>query len=99
MFLIKLIFKLLALPIVAALTLLQWMGLFLTGFSSIIFNLLAGICFMLAITSYPMGICTGAEVIRILITGFVVYIIPHIANWFIERIATANLFLRHFIVS
>lgn len=99
MLLVKLIFKLMALPIVAVLTLLQRVGLFLSGFSSIIFNLLAGLCFLLAIVSYPMGISTGAETIRIFMTGFFVYIIPHIANWFIARIAMVNLFLKHFIVS
>ena len=99
MFLIKLIFKLLALPLVAVLTVLQWIGLYLTGFTSVLLNLLAGMCFLLAITSYPMGISTGAEAIRILETGFVVYILPHIAYWFIEHIVMANLFLRHFIVS
>ena len=43
MVLIKIFFKLLALPIIVAVTLIQWVGIFLTQFSTIIFNLLAGL--------------------------------------------------------
>ena len=38
--LIKLIIKILVLPLVAAVTLIQWVGIFFTQFSTVIFNLL-----------------------------------------------------------
>ena len=47
MVLLRLILKMLALPLIAAVTLLQWAGIFLTQFSSVIFNLLAGLMFLL----------------------------------------------------
>ena len=37
--LIKLIIKILVLPLVAAVTLIQWVGIFFTQFSTVIFNL------------------------------------------------------------
>lgn len=40
MALIKIFFKLLVLPLIAAVTLIQWVGIFLTQFSTVIFNLL-----------------------------------------------------------
>ena len=43
--LIKLIFKLLVLPLIVAVTLIQWVGIFFTQFSTVIFNLLAGLMF------------------------------------------------------
>ena len=46
-----------------------------------------------------MGICTGAETIRMLAVGFVVFIIPHIAEWLIVRIAVINCNLRNFLKS
>ena len=49
MFLIKLLLKLLVLPIIAAVTLIQWVGIFLTQFSTVIFNLLAGLIFLIAV--------------------------------------------------
>ena len=49
--LIKLLHKLLALPIIVAVTLIQWVGIFLTQFSTIVFNLLAGLIFLIAVCS------------------------------------------------
>ena len=99
MALIKILFKLLVLPLIAAVTLIQWAGIFLTQFSSVIFNLLAGLMFLLSVIGWLMGICTGAETIRMLAVGFVVFIIPHIAEWLIVRIAVINCNLRNFLKS
>ena len=90
MVLLRLILKMLALPLIAAVTLLQWAGIFLTQFSSVIFNLLAGLMFLLSVVGWLMGIITGTETMRMLAVGFVVFIIPHIAEWLIVRIAVIN---------
>ena len=99
MVLLRLILKMLALPLIAEVTLLQWAGIFLTQFSSVIFNLLAGLMFLLSVIGWLMGICTGAETIRMLAVGFVGFIIPHIAEWLIVRIAVINCNLRDFLKS
>ena len=97
--LIKLIIKLLVLPLIVAVTLIQWVGIFFTQFSTVIFNLLAGLMFLLSVVGWLMGICTGAETMRMLAVGFVVFIIPHIAEWLIVRIAVINCNLRDFLKS
>lgn len=99
MVLLRLMLKILAMPLIAAVTLIQWAGIFLTQFSSVIFNLLAGLMFLLSVIGWLMGICTGAETIRMLAVGFVVFIIPHIAEWLIVRIAVINCNLRNFLKS
>lgn len=99
MVLLRLILKILAMPLIVAVTLIQWAGIFLTQFSSVIFNLLAGLMFLLSVIGWLMGICTGAETIRMLAVGFVVFIIPHIAEWLIVRIAVINCNLRNFLKS
>ena len=99
MFLIKLLLKLLVLPIIAAVTLIQWVGIFLTQFSTVIFNLLAGLIFLIAVAGFMFGIGTGAETLQMLAVGFVVFIIPHIAEWLIISIAAINYGLRDFIKS
>lgn len=99
MFLIKLLLKLLVLPIIAAVTLIQWVGIFLTQFSTVIFNLLAGLIFLIAVAGFMFGIGTGAETLQMLAVGFVVFIIPHIAEWLIIRITAINYGLRDFIKS
>ena len=97
--LIKLFLKMLALPIMMAVTLIQWGGIFLTQFSTVIFNLLAGLMFLIAVAGWMFGIGTGAETLQMMTVAFVVFIIPHIAEWLIIRIAAINYGLREFIKS
>ena len=97
--LIKLLHKLLAVSIIVAVTLIQWVGIFLTQFSTVIFNLLAGLMFLIAVAGWMFGIGTGADTLRMLTVAFVVFIIPHIAEWLIIRIAAINYGLRDFIKS
>ena len=90
MALIKIFFKLLVLTLIVAVTLIQWVGIFLTQFSTVIFNLLAGLMFLIAVAGWMFGIGTGAETLQMLTVAFVVFIIPHIAEWLIIRIAAIN---------
>ena len=96
--LIKLLHKLLAVPIIVAVTLIQWVGIFLTQFSTIVFNLLAGLIFLIAVAGLMLGIGTGAAV-QMMMVAFVIFIIPHFAEWLLIRIAAANYRLREFIKS
>lgn len=99
MILIKLFFKLLAVPVVIAVTLIQWIGIFVTGFSSVLFNLVAGALFMIALACLITGVATGTEAMQTLVLSFAIFIIPHIAEWLIVRIAELNYLLRDFIKS
>lgn len=99
MALVKAFFKLLALPIIVAVTLIQWVGIFLTQFSTIVFNLLAGLIFLIAVAGLMLGISTGAESVQMMTVAFVVFIIPHFAEWLITGIAAVNYRLREFIKS
>jgi hypothetical protein len=67
MILIKLFFKLLALPVVIIVTLIQWVGIFVTGFSAVLFNLAAGAFFMIALACLVTGVATGKEALQIFI--------------------------------
>ena len=99
MALIKTFFKLLVLPIVVEVTLIQWVGIFLTQFSTVIFNLIAGLMFLIAVAGFMFGISTGAETLQMQTVAFVVFIIPRIAEWLIIRITAINYGLREFIKS
>jgi hypothetical protein len=80
-----------------AVTLLQWIGIFLTGFSSVIFYILSGIVFLTAVLSWAFQIAPGAEVLKMLTIAFVVFIVPHIGEWLVGRVAALNAALRGFI--
>lgn len=99
MFLIRLILKLFAFPIMLMVTLIQWLGLFLIGFSAVFFNLLARVLFFVAILTYFMGLDTGKEVLGMLGISFIVFITPHIGEWIVTQIAVVNYALRDFIKS
>ena len=99
MALIKMFLKLLVLPLIAAVTLIQWVGIFLTQFSTVIFNMLAGLMFLIGVAGWIFGIAIGAETLQMLTVAFMVFIIPHIAEWLIIRIAAINYGLRDFIKS
>ena len=99
MALIKIFFKLLVLPLIAAVTLIQWVGIFLTQFSTVIFNLLAGLMFLIAVAGWMFGIGTGVDTLRMLAVAFLGFFLPHIAEWLIIRIAAINYGLREFIKS
>ena len=99
MALIKIFFKLLVLPLIAAVTLIQWVGIFLTQFSTVIFNLLAGLIFLIAVAGLMLGIGTGAAAVQMMMVAFVIFIIPHFAEWLLIRIAAVNYRLREFIKS
>jgi ABC-type multidrug transport system fused ATPase/permease subunit len=89
----------LVLPLIVAVTLIQWVVIFFTQFSTVIFNLLAGLMFLITIAGWMFGISAGAETLQLLAVAFVVFIIPHIAEWLIIRIAVINYGLRDFIKS
>ena len=99
MALIKMFFKLLALPLILAVTIIQWVGIFFTSFSAIIFNLLAGLIFLITVIGFVFGITAGAEAVKMLAVAFVVFMIPHIAEWLIVRVSALNYGLREFIKS
>lgn len=70
-----------------ALTLLFWAMAFVTGFSAIVFNLLACLCFFIAVASLLFGIATGSEALRTLLIGFGVFLVPVMAQWLLGKVA------------
>lgn len=99
MALIRMLFKLMALPLIVAVTIIQWVGIFLAGFSEIIFNLFAGLIFLITLIGFALGVTAGIEALKMLTVGFVIFSIPYIAEWLIVRVATLNYGLRDFIKS
>ncbi|NLT41022.1 MAG: hypothetical protein GXX89_11285 [Clostridiales bacterium] len=94
MILLRLLLKLVLIPVMLAVTLLQWVGIFLTSVSSAIFFILSGIVFLIAVLSWVFQIAPGAEVVKMLAIAFAVFIVPHIGEWIVGRIADLNAALR-----
>ena len=96
---LKPMLKLALLPLLLLLILAQWVGIFLTTFSTILTNLLAGLFFFVALTSWVMKLADGGEVLKMLITGFVVFTLPYIAMALIAKISYFGDKLRDFLQS
>lgn len=99
MIIVKFIIKIVLLPILMLTVLGQWIGLFLNGISSVIFGILSNLIWGLALISFIFGQSTGAETIKMLIVGFVLFIIPYIGDWLIERIVGLRCVLGNFMRS
>lgn len=99
MFIVKFIIKIFLSPVLALTILGQWIGLFLNGISATIFGILSTIVWGLALISLMFGQSTGSETMQMLIAGFILFIIPHIGDWIIERIVLLRCLLGDFIRS
>ena len=92
---LKPMLKLALLPLLLA----QWVGIFLTTFSTVLTNLLAGLFFFVALASRIMKLADGGEVLKMLITAFVVFVLPYIAMSIIAKISIFADELRDFLQS
>ena len=99
MIVLKIIVKILLFPVVAALTLIQWTGIFLNSISGVILGILAFIFALTGISSLAFGLASGPEAIKMIAAGFVIFMIPVIGEWFAGIITAANAGLRDFIRS
>ena len=73
---LKPMLKLVLFPLLLLLILAQWVGIFLTTFSAVLTNLLAGLFFFVALASWVMKLADGGEALKMLITAFVVFVLP-----------------------
>lgn len=91
--------KVLLFPFVVVLTIIQWVGIFLISVSSVAFNLLAGLFFLVGVASYILGLTSGPEALMTILIGFVLFMFPIMGEWIITMITIANAKLRGFIRS
>lgn len=99
MSILRLPFKLLALPLVAATSLLQWMGILLVSVSSTLVNMLLGVVSMIVMASWMFGLTSAGNMTCGLTLCLVLFLLPHIAQWLIIRVAVMNSILKDFVRS
>ena len=80
--------KLAVLPLMLLLKLLEWAGIFLISVSSVVFNLLAGLFFLVGVASCILGLTSGSEALKMMIVWFVIFMIPirqSYQSWKVQR--------------
>lgn len=99
MFILRLLLKLVTLPFVLAISLLQWLGIFLVSISSGLLNTLLGVISLIVLGSWMMGLTSEGNVVCGLTVCLILFLVPHVAQWCIVRIAALNSFLMEFVRS
>ncbi len=96
---IRFLLKIVVFPAMLIVTVIQCFGAFIIGFSSIVFNVLAGLFLLVAVLSYLMGLSAGAEAVKMIVAGFMVFMIPVAGDWIVTAITVLNMGMRNFIRS
>ena len=91
--------KVLALLMLLLFSVLQWIGIFLTGLAGSILIILAFLFAFVAGASYLMGLASGSEALKMLAIGFIFFILPVIAEQIIIGITVLRCSLTDFIRS
>lgn len=81
MVVVRIIIRILLLPVRMCLTIIQLVVMFFTWLSATVFHILSGIICITAILGYGFGQETGTEAIRMFAIGFILYVLPILAGW------------------
>lgn len=87
LFPVKLAVKILLLPVIATLTLAQWISFVAVCVTSGIFRLLGSIFIGTAVLSYAFGLDPISEMWRLIAIGASIFLVPEVGEWFILHIA------------
>lgn len=99
MFLLKLIMKMILMPVMLVIILFQWIGIFMTGVAGGVLNILAFLFALVAGAAFLLELASGAEALKLLAIGFILFILPVIAEWIIIGITALRCSLVDFIRS
>ena len=91
MVVIKIIIRILLLPVRICLTLIQLILMFSTWLSATVFHALSGIICITAVLGYGFGQETGTEASRMLLVGFILYILPVLSGWAVMWLETIKI--------
>lgn len=95
----RIIAKILLIPVVVVLTVIQWIGIFLNSISGVILGILAFIFALTGIVSLTFRLVSGSEAMNMITAGFVIFMVPVMGEWFVERIMTLRRIIDCFIRS
>jgi hypothetical protein len=77
----------------------MWIGIFLNSISGVVMGVLSFLFVLTGTASLLFGLASGPEFWKMILTAFVIFLIPHIGNWLIERIALLRCLVGDFIRS
>ena len=93
---IRLTLKIMFLPVMAALVVIRLFVEFLSGISAVIFRVIAGIFLLTALLSYGLGLESSGECLKMVLAGFLFYLLPSTAEIVIAEIIFLEEWIRSF---
>ena len=97
MLLLKLLLKAVLLPVILALTVIEWVGVFLTSFGSSILFILSGIVFLIAIAGLVIAHEPWPEVLKYLGLSCGIFLVSVFADWIVGIIGSLSATLKQFL--
>lgn len=91
--------KIVLLPVAFVLMLIQCIGIFLNSISGVVMGILSFLFVSTAMASLIFGLASGTEIMKMMAIAFVIFLIPHIGNWLIERIVLLRCVISDYIRS
>ena len=93
---IRLILKIMFLPVMAALVVIRLFVEYLSEISAVIFRVIAGIFLLTALLSYGFGLESSGECLQMVLTGFLFYLLPCTVEMVIAGIVLLEECIRSF---
>ncbi len=94
---IRLLVKLILLPVILVLTMTLWICIFLKNIFGLIMGILSIIFALTGIASLLFGLASGGECLKMMIAAFVLFLLPHIGNWLIVKIIHFRLLINNLV--
>ena len=93
---IRLTLKIMFLPVMAALVVIRLFVEFLSGISAVIFRVIEGIFLLTALLSYGFGLESSGECLKMVLAGFLFYLLPSMVEIVIAGIIFLEEWIRSF---
>ena len=93
---IRLILKIMLLPVIIALTVIRLFAEFLAGISEVVFRSIAGIFLLTALLCYGFGLESSGECLQMVLAGFLFYLLPCTVEMVIAGIVLIEECIRSF---
>ena len=92
-----LLLRLLVLPAVFVLTILEWVGTYILSFSDMFCRLITGLTTILAVAAFWIGVASIEQAANILIAGLAFYLLQRIGRIIVAGIALLHTVLANII--
>ncbi len=97
MIVFKLATKILLLPVIVVISVIQWLVVFLSSLSEVLTAILSFIIFLTGMASLILGLASGMEALKMILAAFVLFLIPHVGQWFVKRIVRLRRIIGNFL--